>query len=96
VASSTASFSVSAWFRFASGRTGLLITWPSGTRSVVAPSGTTRTLWSWSARANSGSHASFTSDASEQTRLGLFDYFDFCVIAMDAKVGEGSVCRFFD
>jgi hypothetical protein len=58
--------------------------------------GTTRTLGSRSARANTSSHSSFTSNATEQSRLGLFDDFDFSVIAMYAEVGECSIGRLFN
>jgi len=55
-----------------------------------------RSLRSWSARTYSGSHSSFATNSTEQTGFGLFDYFDFGVIAMNAKVGERSVRRLFD
>jgi hypothetical protein len=73
-----------------------VVTWCARARSFFAGTCSTRTLRSWTARANARAHSSFSSDTTKKARLGLFNYFDLRVVAVYTQVGEGSVGRLFD
>jgi hypothetical protein len=73
-----------------------LSSWGTGAWSFLADAGAARTLGSRAARADSSAHTRLATDTAEQTGLGLFNDFDFRVIAVYAQVGEGSVSRLFD
>jgi hypothetical protein len=83
-------------FRFAPRRTRLVTARCVGAWSLFTAAGTARPLGSWAARANAGSHAGLAADATEQSGLGLFDDFDFSVIAVNTEVSEGTIGCLFD
>jgi hypothetical protein len=64
--------------------------------SLFASTSSTRALRTWTARANTRTHAGFTADSTEEARFRFFDYFDLRVVAVHTQVGEGSVGRLFD
>jgi hypothetical protein len=92
----TGLFAVSPRFRFTFRSAWLLASRSVRSWSLLATAGASRTLGSRPARTNSSSYPSFASNATEQSRLGLFDDFDFSVVAMYAEVGEGAIGRLFD
>ena len=58
--------------------------------------GSTRALGAWSARTNASSHPASPRTRPNSPGLGLFDYFNFGVVAVHTQVGEGSVRRLFN
>jgi hypothetical protein len=89
-------FPITSRFGFTPWSAGLLAARSVRTGSLLTTAGAARTLGPRAARTDAGSNASFTANATKQSRPGLFDDFDFGVVAMHAEVGEGSIGRLFD
>jgi hypothetical protein len=84
------------WFSVVSRRARRLASRWAGAWSVVTSAGSARSLGAWSARADASSHPGLAFDATKHPGLGLFDHFDFGIIAVDAEVGESPIGRLFN